>query len=152
MAFRASPCNRRLMINCFLHIHFNSWHTLTIKNSIHYLNVSTRSYIKGRLSETSHEQHHRYCSHSHTQYFRMGLLHAVHRVVGRAPKQRRSWASRFNTLSCCVNWPTMQFTFYIYIISLSLPFKGPMQLFFFKSQYQYKWVTIKLTFKTISVY
>lgn len=36
-------------------------------------------------------------------------------------KQRRSWASRFNALSWYGNWPTMQFTFCIYVISLSLP-------------------------------
>ena len=49
-----------------------------------------------------------------------GTLTTHGNMVARPSKQRRSWALHFNALSCCGNWPTMLFTFYIYVIS-SLP-------------------------------
>lgn len=54
-----------------------------------------------------------------------GFASLIYNVVTTEPKQRRSWASCFNVLSCCETWPTMPFSFCILVILLSLPLKLP---------------------------
>lgn len=117
-------------------MHFGEWFEVEVKHDFRcYLKIKKGAIFVNKFEQKGnyckitqqndirrywYERDARHCSPVVTHTICACALHTVYSMVATGPKKQRSWVSRFNTLSCCGNWPNMPSTFCIILLPLSI--------------------------------